>query len=66
MSNRGRIPKQRLGFYTSESFLKSINLAFDIDVPERIAHFQPTSKSAILFSSILGLRKSRAFLVIAP
>lgn len=66
MSNRGRIPKQRLGFYTSESFLRSINLAFDIDVPERIAHFQPTSKSAILFSSILGLRKSRAFLVIAP
>ena len=66
MSLRGRPPKQKLGIFTSESFLRSINLALDIDVPDRIAHFQPTSKSVMLFSSILGQTKSRAFLVIAP
>lgn len=66
MTPRGRPPKQKLGFFNSERFLRSINLAFDINVPERVAHFQPTSKSAILFASILGLRKGRSFLVIAP
>lgn len=66
MSALGRPPKQRLGSFAAETFLRSISLAFDIDVPERVAHFQPTSKSAILFSSILGHQKSRAFLVIAP
>ena len=47
-------------------YLRSINLVFDADSPERIAHFQPTAKSVTLMRSLTGLTPDRAFFVTAP
>ena len=46
--------------------LRSINIVFDADRPERVAHFQPTSKSLALFKYVLAFKTDRAFLVSAP
>jgi hypothetical protein len=46
--------------------LRSINIAFDADYPERIAHFRPTSKSVPVLQALLGQHAQRAFLVTAP
>jgi hypothetical protein len=49
-----------------EPFLRSINIAFEAEHPERLAHFQPTAKSLILLRALLGLETDRAFIIIAP
>ena len=48
------------------AYLRSINLVFDAESPERIAHFQPTAKSVTLMRSLAGLTADRAFFVTAP
>lgn len=47
------------------AFLRSINLRFDIEHPERVAHFQPTSKSTQIVRSICGLEPERVFIASA-
>lgn len=49
-----------------EAFLRSINLCFDADAVERIAHFRPTAKSVHLIDCILGNTTERSFLIVAP
>jgi hypothetical protein len=49
-----------------EGLLRSINIVFDADFPERIGHFRPTSKSAKVLEALLGELPQRAFLIIAP
>lgn len=48
------------------SFLRSINIAFDSNYPDRISHFRPTTKSTSLIRALLGLENERAFLLVAP
>lgn len=49
-----------------ENFLRSINIVFDADEPERIAHYYPTEKSAALLGKLLSKGNERALLVVAP
>lgn len=49
-----------------EDLLRSINIVYDADKPERIAHFQPTSKSLALFRSLLAFGNERAHFISAP
>jgi len=49
-----------------DAFLRSINLCFDADAAERVAHFRPTAKSVPLIGGILGNSSERAFLIVAP
>ena len=48
------------------NFLRSINIVFDADEPERIAHYYPTEKSAALLGKLLSRDDERALLVVAP
>ncbi len=50
----------------AESFLKSINLAFDADQPTRIEHFRPTTKCVSLIRGITAQEDDRTFLIVAP
>lgn len=50
----------------ANAFLRSINLCFDAEAPERISHFRPTAKSIPLINGIMGLSRDKAFLVVAP
>lgn len=47
-------------------FLRSINVCFDAEFPERIAHYRPTAKGVALLQALLGERAERAYLVLAP
>ncbi|MCH8135314.1 MAG: hypothetical protein IIB77_04965, partial [Proteobacteria bacterium] len=48
------------------AFLRSINLIYDSENSERIAHFQPTAKCVGLLRDLAGLTADRAFFVTAP
>ncbi len=48
------------------SLLRAINLQYDADVPERIAHYQPTAKAVHFLEGVSGETEHRAFFVIAP
>ncbi len=50
----------------AEAFLRSINLCFDAEGPDRIAHFRPTAKSLPLIRGLIGEADDRSFLVVAP
>ncbi|TWT50978.1 hypothetical protein Pla22_37220 [Rubripirellula amarantea] len=50
----------------AELFLRSINIAFDADFPERISHFRPTAKCVPLIRALLGSEDQRAFFLVAP
>ncbi len=50
----------------SEVFLRSINIVYDAQYPERIGHFQPTGKTIPLLRALGGFEEERAFLVVAP
>jgi len=52
--------------FGAENFLRSININFDADFPERIYHFKPTSKSLHLIENILLNANDRSFFVVAP
>jgi hypothetical protein len=47
----------------TEHFLRSINVVFDIDHPDRVMHYQPTSKSLELLKAVSGLLPARACMV---
>ncbi|WP_287125035.1 hypothetical protein [Chromohalobacter sp.] len=47
-------------------FLRSINIVFDASEPERIGHYEPTSKAIAFLRGVSGHSDSRAFFVIAP
>lgn len=47
-------------------FLRSINIVFDASEPERIAHYEPTSKAIAFLRGVSGQSEQRAFFVIAP
>jgi len=49
-----------------ELFLRSINIAFDADFPERISHFRPTAKCVPLIRALLGSEEQRSFFLVAP
>ena len=49
-----------------EAFLRSINLVYDADEPERIAHFRPTAKTVPLLKALIGEEEERAYFVVAP
>jgi hypothetical protein len=49
-----------------ESILRSINILYDADKPERIAHFHPTSKATVLIESLFGLTNESDYLISAP
>lgn len=49
-----------------ELFLRSINIAFDADYPERISHFRPTAKCVPLIRALLGSEEQRSFFLVAP
>jgi hypothetical protein len=51
---------------TPDQFLRSINICFDADKPERIGHFRPTSKTIPLLFDLLGQNNDKAFLIVAP
>ena len=52
--------------FDAEVFLRSINIQYDADYPNRIVHYQPTVKSVPLIKSLLGFEQDRAFFVVAP
>ena len=52
--------------FDAEVFLRSINIQYDAEYPDRIAHYQPTAKSVPLIKSLLGFEQDRAFFVVAP
>ncbi|WP_038052082.1 hypothetical protein [Thioalkalivibrio sp. ALJ1] len=47
-------------------FLRSINIVFDATEPERIGHYEPTSKAIAFLRGVSGITRERAFFVIAP
>jgi hypothetical protein len=49
-----------------EALLRSINVRYDAEHAERIAHFQPTAKSVLLIRALLAQEAERAFFVVAP
>jgi hypothetical protein len=49
-----------------EALLRSINVRYDAEHPERIAHFQPTAKSVVLIRALLAQEAERAFFIVAP
>lgn len=68
MSPKNSTAGQNSGSATihAESFLKSINIAFDADQPSRIEHFRPTTKCVSLIRALAALDNDRAFLIVAP
>lgn len=52
--------------FSPEVFLRSINLPFDVEFPERIAHFQPTAKTVALAKALLRPEGRAAYFVVAP
>lgn len=52
--------------FDAEVFLRSINIQYDAEYPDRITHYQPTAKSVPLIKSLLGSEQDRAFFVVAP
>jgi len=50
----------------AELFLRSINLRYDAEHPDRIAHFRPTTKSVTLLNALMAEDVDRTFFVVAP
>ena len=50
----------------ADLFLRSINIAFDSDHPDRISHFRPTTKCTSLIRALAGMENDRAFFLVAP
>jgi len=47
-------------------YLRSINVAYDSEHPERLAHFHPTAKCVQLLTRLAGEKADRTFFVVAP
>jgi hypothetical protein len=52
--------------YSADVFLRSINLCYDAEHPERIAHYHPTAKSAACLRALAGFNDDRTFFIVAP
>jgi len=52
--------------FNAEEFLRSINIVYDIDAPQRIGHYHPTTKSLSLIRSLLVNQNSVNQIVVAP
>lgn len=52
--------------FSSDQILRSINIVFDAEHPERISHFFPTTKSVQLLNQMLGTDDSAGRFVVAP
>lgn len=63
---KGRLKNVILKTLNTDLFLRSINLCFDADHPERIAHFRPTQKSIPIMRAFLTGQGERSFLIVAP
>ncbi len=50
----------------AEHYLRSINIQMDAEAPNRIAHFQPTSKAARLVRALYEGDGAKAWLISAP
>ena len=42
---------------SQDAFLRSINIVYDAEEPERIAHFRPTAKTVPLLKALFGARE---------
>jgi hypothetical protein len=51
---------------STEPFLRSINICYDAESPDRIAHFRPTSKCVTLLRALLDDDGDKSFLITAP
>lgn len=51
---------------SENELLRSINIVFDADHPERISHYFPTTKSIQLLKRLLMNEKSLSCFVVAP
>ena len=49
-----------------ENLLRSINIVYDADQPERVEHFRPTAKAIALIDKLLIKPSEKAFFVAAP
>jgi len=49
-----------------DSFIRSININFDAEDPERISHYFPTAKCTLFLKSLLGQEADRSFFIVAP
>ncbi|KKM20054.1 hypothetical protein LCGC14_1649440, partial [marine sediment metagenome] len=63
---RGKSKKPTDSQLSAELFLRSINLRYDAEQPDRIAHFHPTTKGVSLLKALLGQERERAFFIVAP
>jgi len=62
-----KAPEQPSSTFEPEVFLRSINLPFDAEYPERISHFQPTAKTIALAKALLEPQEqATACFVVAP
>ena len=52
--------------FNAEEFLRSINIVYDIDAPQRIGHYHPTTKSLALIKSLLIEHSGVNQIVVAP
>lgn len=59
-------PKGDIEMTAVHPLLRAINLQYDADAPERIAHYQPTAKAIPFLEGVSGQTEHRAFFVIAP
>lgn len=62
------MPRERLKTASREAsvHLRSINIVFDADSPDRVEHFRPTSKSVPVLKSLVQGGERRALVVTAP
>ena len=60
------MPRKKTESLDADLFLRSINIAFDSNHPERISHFRPTTKCTSLVRALIGLESDRAFFLVAP
>lgn len=51
---------------TENELLRSINIVFDVDHPQRISHYHPTTKGIQLLNKLLKEEKSMSCFVVAP
>jgi len=52
--------------FSTDYFLRSINLQYEAEFPDRIGHFIPTAKSVLLLNALFGMEADKAFFVVAP
>jgi len=49
-----------------DSFIRSININFDAEDPDRIAHYFPTAKCTSFLKALLGQEADKSYFIVAP